>query len=89
MILRSEHSAVIRIAAINSFAMPVMTYSMNIIDWQMNDIKNLVTKTRILLTMYRMYHPKANVDWHYLTRNEKAKKVSILAQTNFLIQNMY
>ena len=70
LILKSELNAVNRIAAINSLAIPVITYSMNIINWQINDIKKLDTKTRKFLTMYRMHHPKADVDWLYLPRNE-------------------
>ena len=70
LILKSELNAVNRIAAINSLAVPVITYSMNVINWQMNDIKKLDTKTRKLLTMYRMHHPKADVDRLYLPRSE-------------------
>ena len=57
--LKGELNAVNRIAAINSLAIPVITYSMNIINWQINDIKKLVTKTRKFLTMYGMHHPKS------------------------------
>ena len=39
LILKSEFNAINRIAAINSLAVPVITYSMNIINWQMSDIK--------------------------------------------------
>ena len=70
LILKSELNAINRIAAINSLAVPVITYSMNVINWQMNDIKKLDTKTRKLLTMYRMHHPKADVDRLYLPRSE-------------------
>ena len=70
LILKSELNAVNRIAAINSLAFPVITYSMNIINWQINDIKKLDTKTRKFLTMYGMHHPKADVNRLYLPRNE-------------------
>ena len=70
LILKSELNAVNRIAAINSLAIPVITYSMNIINWQINDIKKLVTKTRKFLTMYGIHHPKTDVDRLYLPRNE-------------------
>ena len=70
LILKSELNAVNRIEAINSLAIPVITYSMNIVNWQINDIKKLETKTRKFLTMYRMHHPKADVDRLYLPRNE-------------------
>ena len=70
LILKSELNAVNRISAINSLAIPVITYSMNIINWQINDIKKVDTKTRKFLTMYAMHHPKAEVDRLYLPRNE-------------------
>ena len=70
LILKSELNAVNRIAAINSLAIPVITYSMNIFNWQINDIKKLDIKTRKFLTMYRMHHPKADVDRLYLLRSE-------------------
>ena len=70
LILKSELNAINRIAAINSLAVPVITYSMNVINYQMTDIKKLDTKTRKLLTMYRMHHPKADVDQLYLPRSE-------------------
>ena len=40
LILKSELNAVNRIAAINSLAIPVITYSMNIINWQINDSRS-------------------------------------------------
>ena len=70
LILKSELNAVNRIAAINSLAISVITYSMNIFNWQINDIKKLDIKTRKFLTMYRMHHPKADVDRLYLPRSE-------------------
>ena len=70
LILKSELNAVNRIAAINSLAIPVIIYSMNILNWKVNDLKRLDTKTRKLLTMYRMHHPKADVDRLYLPRSE-------------------
>ena len=70
LILKSELNAVNRIAAINSLAIPVITYSMNILNWKINNLKKLDMKTRKLLTMYRMHHPKADVDRLYLPRSE-------------------
>ena len=70
LILKSELNAIHRTAAINSLAVPVITYSMNVINWQMNDIKKLDTKTKKLLTMYRMHHPKADVVRLYIPRSE-------------------
>ncbi len=55
---------------INSLAIPVVTYSFNIINWKMSDIKRLDSKTRKMLTMEKMHHPKADVDRLYLPRSE-------------------
>ena len=70
LILKSELNAITRITAINSLAVPVIIYSTNVINWQMNDIKKLDTRTRKLLTMYRMHYPKADVERLYLPRSE-------------------
>ena len=70
LILKSELNAINRIAAINSLAVPAITYGINVINWQMNDIKKLETKTRKLLTMHRTHHPKADVDQFFLPRSE-------------------
>ena len=60
----------VRMEAINTLATPVVTYSFNIMDWKMEEIRKLDRKTRKLLTMLRMYHPRADVDRMYLPRNK-------------------
>ena len=70
LILESELNAVNSISAINSLVIPIITCSMNIINWQINDIKKLDTKTRKFLTMHGMHHPKTDVDRLYLPRNK-------------------
>lgn len=45
-----------------------LTYSFNIIKWKMSEIKSLDAKTRKLLTIHRMHHPKADVKRMYLPR---------------------
>ena len=62
VILKSELYAANRFEAINALAVPVVTYSFIIINWKMNEIRKLDTKTRNLLTIQRMHHPKADVD---------------------------
>ena len=56
------------IEAINTLAVPVFRYSVNILDWQMSEIRKMDAKTRKLLTMERMNHPKADVERLYLPR---------------------
>jgi hypothetical protein len=60
--IKSELNAANKIEAINTLAVPVVTYSFNIINWQMKEVKKLDTKTRKLLTSERMHHPKADVE---------------------------
>ena len=69
MVLKSELNAINKIEASNTVAIPVVTYSFNIINWTAQDIKNLDRKTRKLLTKERMYHPKSDVDRMYLSRS--------------------
>ena len=68
MVLKSELNAGYKITVINMLAVPVLTYSFNIIDWQLQEIKKMDRKTRKLLTIYRMDHP--NVDGIYISRKE-------------------
>ena len=65
-ILRSELNARNRIDAINSLALPVVTYSFTIINWSLTEIKKADTKIRKLLIMHRMHHPKSDVNRLYL-----------------------
>ena len=68
--LRSELNARNRIDAINSLALPVVTYGFTIINCSLAEIKKVDTKVRKLLTMHRMHHPKSDVNRLYLPRQE-------------------
>ena len=59
-----------KLEAINTLAVPVVTYSFSIINWMLQELAKLDTKTRNFLTMYKMHHPKSDVDRVYLLRNE-------------------
>ena len=66
--------------AINTLAVPVVTHSFNIINWTIADIDRLHRKTRKLLTIHRMHHPKADVHRIYLPRKEGGRGlIQILA----------
>nr|CAH7731452.1 unnamed protein product [Callosobruchus chinensis]CAH7767408.1 unnamed protein product [Callosobruchus chinensis] len=45
--------------AINTFAIPVLTYSFGIIKWSHTDIENIHILIRTELTKHRMSHPNA------------------------------
>jgi len=47
------------IKAINTCAIPVLTFSLGIVKWTPTDLDNLQTKMRTLVTRYRSNHPRA------------------------------
>ena len=92
-ILRSELNARNRIDAINSLALPMVTYSFTIINLSLTYIKKVDTKIRKLLTMHRMHHPKSDVNRSYLPRKEGGRglvqlelplKTSIIGMDTYL-----
>ena len=84
IVLKSELNAANRFEAINTLAVPVVTYSFNIINWKMIKIKRLDTKTRKLLTIHRMYHPKAEVNRIYLPKRIGGRGLTCVLRTNQL-----
>ena len=67
---KTELNAKNKIEAINTLALPVVTYSFNIINWNLEDIRRIDRKLRKQLTIGRAHHPKADVDRLYLPRKE-------------------
>ena len=72
LVLKSELNVANRFEAINTLAVPVVTYSFNIMNWKMSEIK------RLLLTIHRMHHPKADVNRMYLPRKIKGRGLTKL-----------
>jgi hypothetical protein len=70
MVLKSELNARNKITAIGALAVTVLRYSFGIINWKLEEIKQIDRKTRKMLTMYKMYHPKADIDRLYVKRKE-------------------
>ena len=70
LILRTELNGRNKIEAINSLAVQVVQYSFGITDWKISELKNIDTKTRKLLNMQKMLHPKADVDGLYIPRKD-------------------
>ena len=69
MILKSELNSASKIKAINTLAVPVVTYNYNVVNWKINKLKKPYTKTRkFLCTMYEMHHPKSDVGRLYVVR---------------------
>ena len=61
LVLKSELNARNKIAAINTLAVPVILYSYGIIDWKLDEIKDLDRMTRKQLCMSQMLAKKADV----------------------------
>ena len=70
LIVRSELNGKNKIEAIDSLAIPTVQYSFGIIDWKYSELKKLDSKTRKILTMHGMLHPKSDVDRIYIPRKE-------------------
>jgi hypothetical protein len=70
MILKSELNARNKITAIGALAVPVLRYSFGVINWRIEEVKQIDRKTRKMLKMYKMHHPKADIDRLYVKRKE-------------------
>jgi hypothetical protein len=95
MILKSELNPRNNITAIGALAVPVLGYSFGIIIWRIEDIK-IDRKTRKILTMYKVHHPKADTDRLYVKRKgggrglvqvEAAYKAEITSIAEYLNTN--
>ena len=58
LILKTELNSKNRITAINTLAIPFITYSFNIIDWNLSEVKRLDVKLRKMITTHSVHHPK-------------------------------
>jgi hypothetical protein len=75
MILKSEPNARNKNTAIGALAVPVLRYSFGIINWRLEELKQIDRKSRKTLTMYKMHHPKAYIDRLYVKRKEGGRGV--------------
>jgi len=70
MILKSELNARNKITAIGALAFPVLRYSFGIINWRIEEIKQIDREPRKMLTMQKMHQSKADIDRLYVKRKE-------------------
>ncbi|XP_039276282.1 uncharacterized protein LOC111058333 [Nilaparvata lugens] len=56
--------------AINTYAIPVLTYSFGVVCWTATDLEDLMRSTRVLLTKFRAHHPKACMERLILPRKK-------------------
>jgi hypothetical protein len=63
MLLKPEISAKNKIAAIRALAVPLLWYCFGTINWRLVVIRKMDWKTRKILIMYKMHHPKAKIEY--------------------------
>ena len=69
-ILHTELNAKNKLEAINTLAIPLVTYSFSVINWNLEEIRRMDKKIRKPLTLNRMHYPKADVNRMYVPRKE-------------------
>ena len=53
-----------------SISCSVLRCSFSIFNWRIEEIRKIDTKTRNVLTLYKMHHPKADIDRLFVKRTE-------------------
>ena len=81
-ILKTELNSANQIQAINTLAIPIVTYSFNVINRNLPVIKKMGPKIHKLLPCGRMHHPKADVEILYVPRCEGGRALMWL-EMNF------
>ena len=81
LVTNSELNAANRIDAMNTFAVPAVTCSVNVIDWIGQELQRIDRKTHKIMTAERMHHPKADKDRMYVNRSEGGRGLIQLETT--------
>ena len=79
-IWNSELPSVNKVIAHNSFAVPVLTTTVGILNWRIDEIKEIDIKTRKQLTMSRNFHPNGDIDKLYLPRGQGGRDIKMIAR---------
>ena len=69
-ILKSKLNSGNLVCAINARAVSLIRYGAGIFYWSKEELRNLDRKTRKLLSIYRSFHPQADVDRLYVKRSQ-------------------
>ena len=73
-----ELNAKNELEAIRTLAIPVVTYSFNVVNSNLGEIKRIDRKFRKLMTLNRMHHPKADASRMYIPRKEVGREMTNL-----------
>jgi len=62
-----------KITAVGALAVPVLRYGCDIINWRLEEIRKIDRKTRKLLKVYKVHHPKADIVRLCVKRKERGR----------------
>lgn len=62
-------------SAVNTLSVPIVFYSFGIVDCLKSAIERMDRKTRRLLTMNGMQHPRVDVDTLYIKRRDGGRRL--------------
>ena len=79
-IWKSELSSFNKVIAHNSFAIPIIANTVGIIDWTIDEIKEIDIKTRKHITMTGNFHPNGDIDKLYLPRVQGGRGLKMVAR---------
>eukprot|EP00957_Ditylum_brightwellii_P144383 10999027-Ditylum_brightwellii.AAC.1 len=68
--------------AICAFALPVLRYTFGIMKWMKGKLRKLDAKTRKMLTMKGIHHPKGNVHFLYLHHSKGGRGLTGVVDTH-------
>jgi hypothetical protein len=75
-LLKSKLNGNNLIKAVNTYAVPLLTYSFGVIKWSKTNLQNINIKTRVLFTKFSKHHPKSAIE-----RFNLAVKFNLLKDT--------
>ena len=68
LLLKSKLNGRNKIAGINTWAVSLLRYGAGVIMWIVEELKSLDRKTRKLLTIHGVFHPRSDIDRLYVPR---------------------
>lgn len=73
MIMKLELNVQNKITSFGSLVIRLLRYSFSIINWRLEEIKEIDRKTRKIQRMYKMHHPKNNIDRLYVKKKKEGR----------------
>ena len=67
-----------KVTAYNTFALPVLTTSVGVLDWNEQELKDLDVKTRKVLNMSASLHSKGDIDRFYVPRSNGGRGLNMV-----------